>query len=102
MGKKQESDEAMAKAMTMADETQLNNYGYLLMNSGEMKLSQEIFEMNIKKYPGSWNVYDSLGENLANQGMKSEALKQYKTALAKAPENQKLRIKNIIDNLEKN
>ncbi len=99
MGKKTEADATMAKAMTMADETQLNTYGYQLMGEGNDKKAQEIFEMNVKKYPESWNVYDSLAECYEKQGNTKLAVANYKTALAKAPDGQKERITKTISKL---
>jgi predicted alpha/beta superfamily hydrolase len=49
-------------------ENTLNNLGYQLM--GEKKLDQAIaiFQRNVELYPGSANVYDSLGEGYENAG----------------------------------
>jgi predicted negative regulator of RcsB-dependent stress response len=55
--------------------------------------------MNIKRYPDSWNVYDSLGEALNNKGDKTGAKEYYEIAYEKAPGLQKERIEVIIKGL---
>lgn len=98
-GKKEEAATLHAKAVPLADENQLNAYGYELMGAGNTKEAIEIFKLNVKKYPASWNVYDSLAEALQNTGDKKGALENYRVALSKAPENQKKRIQNTINSL---
>lgn len=95
-GKQQEADAMTKEAFALADEAQLNTYGYELMGKGKTKEAIDIFNLNIKKFPGSWNAYDSLGEAMLASGDKKNALIQYKTALAKSPDNQKKRIEDII------
>lgn len=99
-GQTAEADELNKKAMTLADEAQLNQYGYDLINQKKIKDAIEIFKTNVKRYPNAWNTYDSLGEGYDLDGNKKEALTYYKTALAKAPETQKPRIQGIIKKLE--
>ncbi len=98
-GKKDEATALHAKAVPLADEIQLNAYGYELMGAGNTKEAIEIFRLNVKKYPGSWNVYDSLAEALQNMGDKKGALENYKLALTKAPDNQKKRLQTTINSL---
>lgn len=98
-GKKDEAAAFHARAVPLADEQQLNAYGYELMGGGNTKEAIEIFRLNVKKYPASWNVYDSLAEALQNMGDKKGALENYKLALSKAPENQKNRLQATIKSL---
>jgi tetratricopeptide (TPR) repeat protein len=100
LGKTEEGSKLMAEAMTMADEAQLNAYGYDLMGSGKINDAIDIFKMNVKRYPNSWNTYDSLGEAFQISGDKKQALTNYKTALSKAPADQQSRINGIIKTLE--
>lgn len=100
-GQTAEADELTKKAMTLADEAQLNQYGYDLIGQKKNKEAIDIFKTNVKRYPNSWNVYDSLGEAYDTDGNKKDALANYKTALAKAPDNQKKRIEGIISTIEK-
>ena len=95
------ADELMKKALGLANEADLNTYGYQLMGNGDLNKAIEIFRLNIKRYPDSWNVYDSLGEALAQQGKTKEAIEYYEKALGMTTaENQKTRIENILKNLK--
>jgi tetratricopeptide (TPR) repeat protein len=78
---------------------ELNNYGYQLINQKQPDKAIEIFKQNIKKFPDSWNVYDSLGETLAAKGDKAGARKNYEKAFHLAPTNQKARIEAILKGL---
>lgn len=91
-----EADKLMTEAMALADEAQINTYGYDLIAMGKNNEALEIFKTNVKRYPQSWNVYDSLGEIQLTLGNKKDALANYKTALAKAPAEQHSRINGII------
>jgi CubicO group peptidase (beta-lactamase class C family) len=68
-------------------ETELNWLGYALMEEERMEEAIAIFVLNVKSYPESWNVYDSLGEAYANNGQDEEAFKNYKRSLELNPEN---------------
>ena len=99
-GKTQEAGELKKEALQLADEAQLNAYAYDLMGQGKTNEATEIFRLNVKRYPASWNAYDSLGEALDSAGDKKGAIANYKTALAKAPDGQKKRIGEILKKLE--
>ncbi len=47
-----------------APEATLNSLGYAVMGNGDLDTAIEIFRYNVKLYPESANVYDSLGEAL--------------------------------------
>jgi tetratricopeptide (TPR) repeat protein len=100
-GKQQEADALRTEALAMADEAQMNTYGYELLAQEKTQEAVDIFKMNAKKYPASWNVYDSLAESLEKTGDVKGAVANYKSALAKAPENQKDRLNKTIQKLEK-
>lgn len=97
--KKTEADALRKEALQFADEAQLNAYGYQLINEKKVDEAISIFKENIKKYPASFNVYDSLGEALLLKGDKVGAKTNYQTALAKAPQDQKKRIEDILKKL---
>ncbi len=101
-GKSKEAAEMKEKAKSLANESELNNYGYALLGEKNISEAIEIFSLNVKRFPDSWNVYDSLGEAYDINGNKKEALKNYRIALSKSPENQKARIEPIIKKLEGN
>ena len=70
------------EALTLANEADMNALGYELLQSGKVDEAIEVFRNNTKKYPESWNVYDSLGEALALKGDKAGAKMQYEKALS--------------------
>jgi hypothetical protein len=100
-GKEKEGAELKARALSIANEQQLNSYGYQLLGRNQVKEAIEIFQINVKKHPDSWNVYDSLAEAYEINGNHKDAIINYKTALSKAPEAQKKRIQETISKIEK-
>ncbi len=80
--------------------TEVSLFGYELMNEKDMPTALEVFKMNIKKHPDSWNVYDSMGEAYNNAGDHKQSVSNYKIALSKAPDDQKERIKKAIASIE--
>lgn len=104
MGNTKEAAETKVKVMKLIDgagENQVNLFGYELMNENDMPTAIEVFKLNVKKHPDSWNVYDSMGEAYQKSGDKKQSLSHYKLALAKAPADQKDRIQGIITSMEK-
>jgi tetratricopeptide (TPR) repeat protein len=100
IGNQTEADKIEKEALDGGNEVAINLYGYQLMGNQNLAKAIEIFKLNAKRYPDSWNVYDSLGEAYSNNSETEKAIKNYKTALSKAPENQKERIKGILAKLE--
>lgn len=98
-GEDERAAELIERGIKLADEQQLNTYGYALLAKNKLDEAVKIFRMNVKRYPESWNVYDSLAETLIKKGEIEEAVKYFKIALEKAPDNQKPRIRNIIRGL---
>lgn len=49
-------------------ENVLNNLGYQLMGTKKIDEAIAVFQHNVELYPGSANVYDSLGEGYENAG----------------------------------
>jgi tetratricopeptide (TPR) repeat protein len=86
--------------MQTATEGELNVYGYQLMGQNKIDEAVEIFDLNIKKNPDSWNAYDSYGEALANKGDKKGAIEYYEKAYEMAPPQQKDRLEGIIKGLK--
>jgi tetratricopeptide (TPR) repeat protein len=99
-GKHEEGDQLFSSAKENATEAELNTYGYQLMGQNKLDEAIEIFEINMKKYPDSWNVFDSYGEAMANKGDKKRAREYYSKAYEMAPEEQKGRIEGILKGLE--
>jgi len=62
-------------------ENEFNALGYQYLNQKKYSEAIAVFKLNVKMYPKSWNVYDSLGEAFLNSGKKELAMKSYKKAL---------------------
>lgn len=69
------------------DEATVNILGYQLMGKGKMEDAIEIFTLNTKEYPNSFNVWDSLAEAYLKSGDQEKAKKYYKKSLVLNPEN---------------
>ncbi len=80
-------------------ESELNQLGYSLMGAKRIDDAVKIFELNIKLFPQSANVYDSLGEAYFNKGDKKAALANYRKSLELNPNN--AGAKEMIDKIEK-
>ena len=65
----------------------LNSAGYSLLTSGKAKEAIELFSMNVRLFPKSWNAYDSLGEAHAVAGQKDLAIQNYSKSLELNPNN---------------
>lgn len=88
------------RALTLATEADVNLQGYTLLGEGKTDEAIEVFRKNAADHPGSWNVWDSLGEGLEKKADKAGAAENYRKALAMAPEDQKERIAGILKRLE--
>lgn len=69
-------------------EGELNDLGYQLLRSGEARGAIEIFKANVKEFPGSANVYDSLGEAYAADGQIDLAIENYARSVELNPKNE--------------
>jgi len=93
-------EEWVKKSISMNEnETNRNMYGYILLAEGKNDEALKVFKENVKKYPDSWNIKDSLGEAYKTLGDKKNAKKYYEEALKIAPDNQKDRIKKALSDL---
>lgn len=70
------------------DEGTLNGLGYRLLYSGQQQDAIAVFKRNVREYPNSSNVYDSLAEAYAKVGRKDLAITNYKRSLELNPKNQ--------------
>ncbi len=69
-------------------EGNLNNTGYQLLETNKTSEAIELFKMNVRLYPNSWNVYDSLGEAYAVAGEIKLAIENYEMSLKLKPDNE--------------
>jgi Protein of unknown function (DUF2911) len=99
-GKADEAKKVLAEAMPMGKESEINNFGYVMMGEGEVDEAIKLFQHNVKEHPKSWNVWDSLAESYAKKGDKANATKNYKKALSLTDDkDQKERIEKTLSDL---
>lgn len=63
-------------------EALMNQVGYQLLGQGNMEEAVAAFKLNVERYPGSANVYDSLAEAYERGGKLDLALPNYEKAHA--------------------
>ena len=68
-------------------ENALNTAGYELLAMKDFEKAIEIFILNTKYYPQSWNTYDSLGEAYLKNGNTALAIENYEKSVALNPKN---------------
>ena len=85
LGKTTEADKTISEALIMANEVELNAYGYQLLNQQKMDEAIAIFKQNTDRHPTSANAWDSLGEGYAIQGDKENAIQCFKKSLSLNP-----------------
>ena len=100
-GKAAEAKELRDRSMEIAQEADINNVGYQLLGENKIQEAIDLFKRNVKDYPKSWNVYDSLGEAHDKNGEKKLAIENYTRALklVKDEPNRK-RINEILKRLK--
>ena len=69
------------------DENEFNLLGYRLLGQNRVDDAIAVFELNVERFPGSWNVYDSLGEAYAVKGDRERAVELYRRSLELNPGN---------------
>jgi len=79
----------------------LNRLGYQYLQNSNIKEAVKVFMENVKRYPLSANVYDSLGEALEKQGKSKEALKNYQKAVELGEKTQSPNLKVFRQNADR-
>lgn len=93
--------ELRGKALELATEVELNQYGYELLGQKKVDEAIRAFERNTKDHPGSWNAWDSLAEAWATAGDRKKAAASYEKALSMTEEEeQKKRIRGELAKLK--
>ena len=69
------------------DEAQFNLLGYRLLGEGHVDQAIAVLQLNVERFPDSWNVYDSLGEAFAVKGDTARAIELYRRSLELNPDN---------------
>jgi tetratricopeptide (TPR) repeat protein len=100
-GETKAAHELTNRALKIATEADLNNYGYGFLQQKKYDEAIAVFRKNVKDHPKSWNTYDSLGEALADKGDKKAAIESYSKALSMTTDPvQKKRITDILTRLK--
>lgn len=60
------------------DEGKINQLGYQLLNGGKTTEAIEVFKVNVRDFPKSSNVYDSLGKAYLKAGNREFAIQNFK------------------------
>jgi predicted alpha/beta superfamily hydrolase len=63
-------------------EAPINQCGYMALGQKNLVQAEYFFKLNVKNYPESANVYDSLGDYYKETGDKKNAISNYKKALS--------------------
>jgi CubicO group peptidase (beta-lactamase class C family) len=74
-------------------EAELNSLGYTLLDRGRNHDAIRVFELNVRQFPTSSNVFDSLGDALHRSGRRTEAAQAYSRAIELDPSNVNARTK---------
>ena len=80
-------------------ESELNTFGYQLLQNGNIDEAIKIFKVNAESFPKSFNVYNSLTEAYRAKDDKENAVKNYKKSLELNPNNENT--KDILQKLQK-
>lgn len=84
-GKTAEGEALMKDAVAVANENELNAYGYQLLGQGNHDKAIEMLTLNTQRFPASANTWDSLGEAYATKGDTKNAIKNFKKCLTLNP-----------------
>jgi tetratricopeptide (TPR) repeat protein len=76
----------------LPSEDMLTGMGYFLLSTNQPEKAYAIFNLNIKDYPDSFNVYNVMGDYYDNQKNKAKAIEYYTRSL-KIKENSDTRRK---------
>ena len=100
--KKLKQLEETGKTDVYFKEGEFNTLGYVFLYNKKVDEAITVFKVNVKMYPDSWNVYDSLGEGLLAAGKFDKSRKYYEKSIAMNPENENgKKMLAKIDELEK-
>ncbi|HUL35128.1 MAG TPA: DUF2911 domain-containing protein [Candidatus Eisenbacteria bacterium] len=100
MGKKEESDQALATALGKANATQLYVYARGLQRQGNVKRAFEIFPQVTQRDPNHWLSHLAQARIASRNGDFTAASKEMKEAIAGAPEANKPFLEPMLAKLE--
>lgn len=78
---------ALDSADVYFDENEFNLLGYRYLGEQKVDAAIAVFEINVERFPDSWNVYDSLGEAYGVKGETERAIQLYRRSVELNPDN---------------
>jgi 3-oxoadipate enol-lactonase len=69
-------------------EARMNAEGYARLQAGDVDGAIALFQLNVRAYPDSWNVYDSLAEAYMARNDFDRAIEYYERSLELNPDNE--------------
>lgn len=100
-GDQEEAAATMARALEIATALQLHQHGRQLISQGRQQEAMRIFERNAEQHPDAWFIGVGLARGQAALGRFDEATASMRTALDKAPDDQKAYLYTLLDRLER-
>jgi len=100
LGRKEEGAATREKALSLAGDRQLHNYGMGLISEGRQEEAFEVFQFNIKKHPDTLLAYIESARIASGRGDFEEAIKRINSALAIAPEGTKANLQILLRQLQ--
>ena len=100
MGQNAESEQAKAKALSLASAPQLYGYGRQLQREGKQKEAFAVFKQAADKDPNNWLSHAGLARIAAGAGNYDEATKQLQMALAVAPDSGKSSVQTLLTKVQ--
>ena len=76
-----------AGAAASVPESKINAIGYVLLQRKKLKDAIAVFAHNTRRFPDSWNAFDSLGEAYAAAEDRAKAIESYQRSLELNPDN---------------
>ena len=84
-------EKSTSKRSFVFNEDELNSLGYQMIKENKIEAAIKLFELNVKEYPNSPNVYDSMGDAYRQIGKFDLAIKNYQKSLELNPANDNAR-----------
>ncbi len=100
LGRLNEADTMMKKALPMGNMQQLHQYGRQLLNQKKNKEAMEVFKMNYQKNPNQFTTLMGMTRGYSGIGDFKNALKYATLSLPLAPAAQKAGVQTMIDKLK--
>ena len=100
MGRKQDADAVLTKALDLASPQQLYFYGRHLQSEKKSEEAFAVFRSTAKKFPNYWTSHMGLARVYSSQGDFDNAVKEVKLSLASAPDSNKANLENYVRRLQ--